>query len=272
MKRRSITVSLKNKLLERALERIFTDPEDIQKRLIQVEPEPEVVYTQTSVPESSSPEVETNPEELKKRTVEKLMDFFSEFNFSPSFRFTNTLAFVTDANEYVANYFAIQDHQYAGEIAEKIKSLEFTDIISKIKNFNKPSNEINSRMKIYYGEPGTGKTTQAITEADRCVVCSSDMLPTDLMQNFAFSEGKAEFQKSDLWKAMENGEVIVLDEINMLPFESLRFLQGITDGKNELDYKGFHIEIKKGFQIIGTMNLNVGGSSNECSFTSCRQM
>ena len=79
------------------------------------------------------------------------------------------------------------------------------------------------------------------------------------MQNFAFTDGKAEFQKSDLWIAMEEGKTIVLDEINMLPFESLRFLQGITDNKNEIDYKGFHIKIANGFQIIGTMNLNVNG-------------
>ena len=50
-----------------------------------------------------------------------------------------------------------------------------------------------------------------------------------------------------------------LDEMNMLPFEYLRFLQGITDGKNSFDYKGFTINIKDGFNIIGTMNLNVNG-------------
>ena len=58
---------------------------------------------------------------------------------------------------------------------------------------------------------------------------------------------------------MEEGKIIVLDEINMLPFESLRFLQGITDGKSELDYKGFNIKVNPEFQIIGTMNLTLGG-------------
>lgn len=196
--------------------------------------------------------------EIKKAACKKLQDFFTEFNFTPSLRFVNTLAFVSNPREYVVNYFALQDHEYSGEISEKTKSDEWKNIIHDIKIGDVPSNKINSRLKIYYGEPGTGKTTKAMTEADKCIVCSSDMLPTDLMQNFAFSAGKAEFQKSDLWIAMENGETIILDEINMLPFESLRFLQGITDGKTELNFKGFKINIKEGFNIIGTMNLNIG--------------
>ena len=99
-------------------------------------------------------------------------------------------------------------------------------------------------------------------EADGgCIVCSSDMLPVDIMQNFGFADGKAEYSKSDLWKAMEDGKTIVLDEINMLPFETLRFLQGITDGKSAFDFKGNHIDIHPNFRIIGTMNLMVNGQS-----------
>ena len=256
LRKRKIKDTTKNNMLERVYNGLgFTEEQkEVRKITVEVstESEPTIVKVDTSVKN------EVPPKKILKETMQRLIDFFAEFNFSPSFRFVNTLAYTTDANEYVRNYFAIQDHQYANEVAEKIKSVEFEGIIKNIKTFS-PTNEINSRMKIYYGEPGTGKTTQAIEEADKCVVCSSDMLPTDLMQNFAFAEGKAEFQKSDLWRAMENGETIVLDEINMLPFESLRFLQGITDGKSSIDYKGYHIEIKEGFKISGTMNLNVGG-------------
>lgn len=198
---------------------------------------------------------------IKKEIAKCLLDFFSEFNFTPSFRFVNTLGLVNNKKEYVTNYFTIQDHEYSSEIAEKVKSQEFNGIVSMMSKLEAPKEVINNRMKLYFGEPGTGKTTHALTESDKCVVCSSDMLPTDLMQNFAFNDGKAEFQKSDLWNAMENGETIILDEINMLPFESLRFLQGITDGKTSIDYKGFNINIKDGFKIIGTMNLNLGGNT-----------
>lgn len=254
-------VAVLNKLLVHAYTSrgLFTEEAAILARLFEetvTVNEPEQVFTDTPF---SEPTI-NNDEEVKKNLVQKIMDFFSEFNFTPSFRFINTMALVDNVPEYVANYFTIQDHQYAKEIKEKMYSVEFDSIKNSLKELTKPSSVINSRMKLYYGEPGTGKTTQALQEGSKCVVCSSDMLPADLMQNFAFEEGKAEFQKSDLWKSMEEGTSIVLDEINMLPFESLRYLQGITDGKPSIDYKGFHIDIKDGFKIIGTMNLNVGGA------------
>lgn len=192
-------------------------------------------------------------------TCERLIQFFSEFNYSPSHRFLNSLIQSKNKTAYVCNYFRIQDHNYATEISEKVKSAEFKAICDELKGIKiKP---INTRLEVYFGEPGSGKTTKAMTLADKCMVCSSDMLPADLMQNFCFKDGKADFDPSDLWKAMENGETIVLDEINMLPFESLRFLQGITDGKTSFDYKGHTINIKPGFKIYATMNLNVNGQT-----------
>jgi MoxR-like ATPase len=49
--------------------------------------------------------------------------------------------------------------------------------------------------------------------------------------------------------------------MNLLPFDSLRFLQGIVDGKPSFEYKGQTVNIKDGFQIIGTMNLVVNGTT-----------
>ena len=220
-------------------------------------------YTpKTTTSTSTSTSTDVSEEVVKKNLKEaitKLIDFFSEFHYTPSYRFLNTFANCDNPKDYVVNYFSVMDFNYATEIQDKVSSPEFTDIVKNLKKSAKKT--INNRMKIYYGEPGTGKTTTAMNESNKCVVCSSDMLPTDLMQNFGFDDGKATFEKSDLWEAMENGETIILDEINMLPFESLRFLQGITDGKEFIDYKGFRINIAEGFNIIGTMNLNVNGQS-----------
>ena len=121
--------------------------------------------------------------------------------------------------------------------------------------------EINKRFKIYYGAQGTGKTTKALNETNNCcVVCHSAMLPTDLMEDFKFDDkGNPIFIPSPLYNAMENGTPITLDEINLLPFESLRFLQGILDGKTEFQYKDKTVHIADGFYIIGTMNLTVNG-------------
>ena len=193
------------------------------------------------------------------------MNFFTEFSFVPSYRFTNTLAFiaakgVNAAKEYISNYFALMDSSYVSEVKEKMNSAEFRTIIANIKQYGTPSTHVNTRLKIYYGSAGTGKTTIAQQEAEnRCIVCNSSMLPSDLMEDFMFKDGNPDFNPSLLWDCMEQGKTIVLDEINLLPFDSLRFLQGIVDGKSQFYYKNRPVNIHDGFQIIGTMNLSLGG-------------
>lgn len=193
-----------------------------------------------------------------------LINFFKDFDFEPNFRFVNTLKrnsqSVENAQTYICNYFKLTDNQYKEDVQEKVKSQEFKNLVSDLQDIN-TNNIINSRFKVYYGSQGTGKTTQALKESNNVVmVCHSAMLPSDLLEDFKFEEGKPAFKKSALWEAMENGTKITLDEINLLPFESLRFLQSILDNKTEINYKGQVIHIKDGFQIIGTMNLTVNGS------------
>lgn len=203
--------------------------------------------------------------ELCIEAMQKLINFFSEFQFTPSFRFVNTLTHTiltqTDkVKNYIHNYFALLDSPYVKEISEKVKSAEFDTIIDTIKTNATPSTTINKRIKIYYGSAGTGKTTLAQTETDnRCIVCNNSMLPADLMEDFCFENGHPSFNPSLLWDCMEKGLPVVLDEINLLPFDSLRFLQGIVDGKTEFYYKNRAVHIANGFQIIGTMNLTLNG-------------
>lgn len=199
--------------------------------------------------------------------LENMIKFFSEFSFSPSYRFINTIGRILKAEtpdfcrDYIVNYFRLTDSPYAGEVEHKMKSPEFQDILLKL-CLSEPTKQVNSRFKIYYGAQGTGKTTMAMNETDNlCIVCNSSMLPSDLMEDFTFSDGKATFNPSALCKCMEEGKPIVLDEINLLPFDSLRFLQGIFDGKTEFQYKGQTVHIKEGFKVIGTMNLVVNGVS-----------
>lgn len=197
--------------------------------------------------------------------LQHLIDFFSEFSFSPNFRFVNTFTrkvlynTAADVKQYVKCYFALTDNIYQAQIADKMESLEFEDILCNLTYAN-CTKQINTRFKLYYGAQGTGKTTQAMIEANNnCMVCHSAMLPSDLMEDFQFDDGKAAFKPSALCKAMTEGKQIVLDEINLLPFESLRFLQSILDGKSSFVYKGQTINIEDGFKIIGTMNLQVNG-------------
>lgn len=222
---------------------------------------------ETVAPQTVVPDEDTKKKELLTNALQKMIDFFSEFDFEPNFRFVNTFARIafwsddTDVKSYVRNYFKLTDSPYVDSIVEKMKSIEFEQIRTNFKEY-KPSHAVNTRFKLYYGSAGTGKTTAAMREsAGRCMVCHSAMLPSDLMEDFKFEDGKATFKPSALQNAIVNGETIVLDEINLLPFESLRFLQSILDGKKQFLYKGHEINIADGFKIIGTMNLTVNGTT-----------
>lgn len=219
------------------------------------------------VPQPVVPDEESKKKELLTSTLQKMIDFFSEFDFEPNFRFVNTFARIAYCSDdiavksYVRNYFKLTDSPYVDSIVEKMKSSEFDQIRRNFKEYE-PSHNVNTRFRLYYGSAGTGKTTAAMIEASgKCMVCHSAMLPSDLMEDFKFEDGKATFKPSALQNAIVNGETIVLDEINLLPFESLRFLQSILDGKKQFLYKGHEINIADGFKIIGTMNLTVNGTT-----------
>ena len=223
--------------------------------------------TETVVPQPVVPEEESKKKALLTDALRKMIDFFSEFDFEPNFRFVNTFARIAYCSgdvavkSYVRNYFKLTDSPYVDSIVEKMKSIEFEQIRTNFKEYE-PSHAVNTRFKLYYGSAGTGKTTAAMKEsAGKCMVCHSAMLPSDLMEDFKFEDGKATFKPSALQNAIVNGETIVLDEINLLPFESLRFLQSILDGKKQFLYKGHEINIADGFKIIGTMNLTVNGTT-----------
>lgn len=220
---------------------------------------------ETVAPQAAVPDEDSKKKELLTDTLQKMIDFFSEFDFEPNFRFVNTFARISycsdevEVKSYVRNYFKLTDSPYVDSIVEKMKSVEFDQIRRNFKEYE-PSHNVNTRFRVYYGSAGTGKTTAAMKEsAGKCMVCHSAMLPSDLMEDFKFEDGKATFKPSALQNAIVNGETIVLDEINLLPFESLRFLQSILDGKKQFLYKGHEINIADGFKIIGTMNLIVNG-------------
>lgn len=189
------------------------------------------------------------------------LNFFNDFNFTPSFRFLNTL--VNLKNEaYIGNYFALMNSPYADDVRAKVTSVEFQELEKKLFNMV-PTKKINNRFSIYFGTQGTGKTTRALEETNNCcVICNSSMSPAEIMEDFVFDEGKPTFQWSEFARAMMEGRPITLDEINLLPFETLRFLQGLLDNKPSFMYKGREVRIKDGFRIIGTMNLVVNG----CTF------
>lgn len=207
-------------------------------------------------------------EKARLETANGFIKFFIQYNFNPSVRFSNTLYFklwqegIKAGKKYTENYFTLCNSPYATDVKEKIKSPEYDMLLKKIMLLKVDSkNRVNQRLKIYFGPAGTGKTTKAIEEAanDAVVVCHSSVLPQDIFEDFDFKDGKPTFKGSVLKEGLQKGWTVVLDEISNLPFETLRFLQGILDGKKVFTYKGETIKVHKDFNIIGTMNLMVNG-------------
>lgn len=209
------------------------------------------------------------------KTCQQVMQFFKDVpGFTVGIRFLNTLGLQVKSGgrdaaiSYVKGYFDLQAKQDEADMiiakmgANGTAVPEWDEIEGGL--CAQPiSTQVNKRLKIYYGAAGTGKTTMALSEISRpenVMVCNGSMDSNDLLFDFNFDEnGKPRFTPGMLYKAAENGEVVLLDEINLLNDEVLRFLQGITDNKEEFAAKDKVVHIKPGFMVIGTMNLTVNG-------------
>lgn len=209
------------------------------------------------------PPTEKEIAEYRVSACEQLRRFFSEFAFRPAARFVNSIAKFSTNNEvtdFITGYVKLIANPDATAIIEKMKSLEFEQVSEALRKYP-PEKAINSRLNIYFGDAGTGKTTLAMQEyPDAPIVpCNASVLPDELLRTFDFNDanGNPVFKHSTLRKCMENGKPIIFDEINLLSFDCLRLLQTLTDNKEVINYNGETINIKPGFKIIGTMNLTV---------------
>src|SRR5690554_4612256 len=83
-------------------------------------------------------EISSETQLLAKDTAQKLINFFSEFEFEPNFRFINTLSkaakYLQDAIEYVTNYFALTNNPHKYNVSEKLKSTEFKLIVANLQS------------------------------------------------------------------------------------------------------------------------------------------
>ena len=246
-------------------------------------------------------------EETFFKAIKDLNQFFSEFEFEgiESGRFYNTLIWrireegLNGAYNYIMSYFKLINNPYVNEVKEKMQSQEFKNIIKNVKTIL-PHKVINSRLEIYFGNPGVGKTNTVITENPdaEVMVCNSNFEPNDLLEVFDLDTAKEELEKngvkiepvqdmsvyrnsamSDLFysylilnggkpkykatalmNAMKEGKPVILDEIGKLTRQCQDFLVGFTDNKKYFEFKGEKIEIADGFKIIGTMNLEINGN------------
>lgn len=191
-------------------------------------------------------------------TVVKLKDFLREFNLDLSPRLLNSLVRVEEPSEYLLNYALLTGRNHL-DLNMRMESREW-QIIEKALKETTTDKQINNRFILYFGSAGTGKTTKAQTLAKKTMIMHENITSKELLYSFDFDEnGHPTFKKTALAKAMENGEPIVLDEINLAPLETLHFLQGILDNKEEVVVDKEVIKIKDGFKVIGTMNEEILG-------------
>lgn len=202
----------------------------------------------------------TDNVKVTEETVEKLQNFLKEFNIDLSIRLLNTLVRVQNPTTYLFNYAQLTGKDVLS-LSEKCNSDEYEQLEAALL-LHKTSKRVNKRFKLYFGSAGTGKTTQALDETENIIVCHENITPKELVFEFNFKDGNPTFEKSAFCKAMENGEKVVLDEINLLPFETIRFLQGVLDNKTTVTVGDEIIQIKDGFEVIGTMNEEILGVEN----------
>lgn len=195
-----------------------------------------------------------------------------EFVVTPSARFVNTIARsawnggLNEAKSYFKRYFELSDHPDKDRINPLADSMEFESIVNDMLTVPL-SKQINNRLEIYYGAPGTGKTTEAkkLYPNAKVMICSKEMTSDNLFRRFEFNDvnGNPVFRQTALVDAMEAGEPIIMDEINLLPWSSIQDLQSLTDNKEEPYIEALKkaVKVKPGFKIIGTMNLQINGQT-----------
>ena len=118
------------------------------------------------------------------------------------------------------------------------------------------------------GLSGNGKTfmvEQACSKLNRefiRVQINPETDEDDLIGGFRLINGETVFSKGPVLKAMENGAILLLDEIDRAT-NKIMCLQGILEGKPVLVKKtGETISPKAGFNVIATANTKGKGSED----------
>lgn len=196
--------------------------------------------------------------------INNFKNFFKEYGVTTSLRMYNTLGHVARekgvkaAQEHTRCYFDVCDSSDKESIAEKVRSVEYVEILKGLSLIN-PTNIINQRLTIWYSAPGTGKTTKAERICDYKINCNAAMTPDEMFVKVRFNKdnGAPVYLPAVFVKAMTEGKKVLLDEANCLPFTSLKALQSVTDNSCSfcLDNTDEVINIKDGFHVYITMNL-----------------
>lgn len=189
--------------------------------------------------------------------IEELQNTMLQFDTAVTPRMVSTMLHHSNPESYLYGYLKLTGRE-CDDFMKKTQSQEWRRMMNKLKSAN--PKRINKRFAIYFGPPGGGKTTAALREASKKIGMHKDMTAKELMFDFTFDgNGNAQFSKSVFAQAMENGEPIVCDEMNLASNTLLQFMQSVLDNSKSIFMDGQELVIKEGFKVIGTMNDVVSG-------------
>lgn len=188
--------------------------------------------------------------------IEELQNTMLQFDTAVTPRMVSTMLHHSNPEAYLYGYLKLTGRE-CDDFMKKTQSQEWRRMMNKLKSAN--PKRINKRLAIYFGPPGGGKTTAALREAGKKIGMHKDMTAKELMFDFTFKDGEAQFSKSVFAQAMENGEPIVCDELNLASNTLLQFMQSVLDNSKSIFMDGQELVIKEGFKVIGTMNDVVSG-------------
>lgn len=197
--------------------------------------------------------------QIKQEVLEgigELQNTMLQFDTSVSPRMVSTMLHHSNPEAYLYGYLKLTGRE-CDDFMKKTQSQEWRRMMNKLKSAN--PKRINKRLAIYFGPAGGGKTTAALREAGKKIGMHKDMTAKELMFDFTFENGDAQFSKSVFAQAMENGEPIVCDELNLASNTLLQFMQSVLDNSKSIFMDGQELVIKEGFKVICTMNDIVSG-------------
>lgn len=200
-----------------------------------------------------------------------ILGFCKDFEMTPDNRMLDNMLYVDNVRDYVVAFCSLvgMNDELVEQAKNTFSSRESENVCNTLKTLKPKHDRINKRLTIYYGIAGSGKTTKAIAEFGRynennelCnkIVASASADPDDMFT--WFNPKTSQYELTSLGLAMVNGTPIIIDEANFYNTACLARLQGVLDNTTSIVDRGQLIEIKDGFEVIITMNLETNLGKN----------
>ena len=193
--------------------------------------------------------------------VKDIRAFCIDFGYNPDNRVINSLAYVSNPSEFIVNAMELTgfDDELLEMASKKFESAEWETILKRLSSIIPSRDRTNKRLFIKYGAAGSGKTYDAekeiVSSGQKLVkiVGSASADPSDLFTYFNPSSKK--YELTEYGEAMTNGTTILIDEGNLYNSVVLARIQSSVDNSSVITDRGITINIKDGFKVIITMNL-----------------